>query len=249
MVVKKHLSGGGFSAIICPLCHSGGAASLAITDFDRYFRGLKWTCPFCHESLSYWQLVRQMLLSENSLAPGAVAIGLGRASYGTLTLKRDKPQDLKLSEIGVPDDAKVLGVFLTPNGTGGLFPAFTLQSFTRASIPHDFYIHPLSMSGGSGPTEVSILCNWLSPTTDPEVIPLVNAVESYSTADYGNAVIPACVAVELKLYSVLHAHFMRFAGRKKSRTFSKIEPRFRVNCLRYCPRSCLPSILLHSRRR
>ncbi|GIJ30642.1 hypothetical protein Vqi01_58040 [Micromonospora qiuiae] len=52
----------------------------------------------------------------------------------------------------------------------------------------------------------------MAPTGDPELVPLWSAIEAYSSGAYQEAIVPAAVAVEYKLASVLRAYFKQFAG-------------------------------------
>ncbi|MEU9510435.1 hypothetical protein AB0D32_29615 [Micromonospora sp. NPDC048170] len=212
----------GFSGMPCVSCTTI-SAPLTDADFADYFRGGLWTPSACNHSVSLWRAVRAAVGSDHALMPGAVAISVAKLSFGELTLKRKETVNLDLHHIGVPEGARILGVFLTPHGgneeDGWLAPAISAQSFTTAPIPHQFWLHGFAAQGGSDSTNVNVLCSWVDPVSDPELLPLWSAVEAYTAGSYQDVIVPASVAVESKLGSVLHAHFRQFAGREKVERF------------------------------
>jgi hypothetical protein len=222
---------GSFSGFTCPECGEI-APPLDDKDFDAYFRGGSWSCQKCGAQASILKLLTDAIRSDNPLLPGAVGLGAANSAFASITLHPDSTLELNLAELGVPEEAMVLGVSLTPVGvpeTGVLIPATFVQQVTRASVPHVLHLFGRSLGEEAQPTTVNVLCTWLSDSVEPEMQPLMSAIEAYSEGDYRQAIVPASVAVEDKLGSVLRAHYMQFAGRDRSTGFYRTAQRSVIN--------------------
>jgi hypothetical protein len=191
-------------------------------DFDDFFHGSSWTCPHCGESASLWNLLLDSLRSDHLLMPGAVAIGAASSAHGQIILEREGGTLLNLSELGVPSEATVLAVWLTPgpsdNEPGFLTPAIVAQSLTRQPVPHEVFLIGHPVNGGADSVPVGVMCTWFN-LTEPEAEPLMTAMQAYSEGAYRQAIVPASVAVEDKLGSVLRDYFQQFAGKEKVESF------------------------------
>jgi hypothetical protein len=211
-----------FSGLPCPKCGHVIEAP-GSTEFDGYFRKASRQCPFCNENIPLWSSLLGAMRAENSLMPGAVALGAARSTFGTITLRRDVPTTLDLSQLDVPPDSTVLSIHFTVVGgasPGFLTPALMSQSVTRDSIPHVLSIFPARVDGGADENVMNVLCTWFdSAGVDLEAEALLSAIESYSEGKYRQAIVPASVAVEDKLNSVLRSHFGQFAGKDKVSSF------------------------------
>ncbi len=210
---------GNYSGFPCPSC---GTLSqpLEDPDFDGFFRGASWICLACDVRTSVWTLLLDSLRSDNPLTPGAVAIGAATSAFGEIVLERELGTELNLAELGVPPEANVLGVYLTPLGgeQGVLFPTMMVQSLTREPVSHELYFFGHSIQGGAESTRVTVMCTWFN-LTEPEAEPLMTALQAYSEGAYRQAIVPASVAVEDKLGSVLRDYFQQFAGKEKVESF------------------------------
>jgi hypothetical protein len=168
-------------------------------------------------------LLSRVFESQNPFTPGASAIDMAKSSAALITLKRNEATILNLSTLGVPENARILSVFLTPNSTesneGFLYPGIVLQSIKRGPIPRDHLLHPIPFFGGEDIANIAVLCSWMDPAADPELSPLATALEAYDAGADQEVIVPAAVAVEFKLGSVLRDYYLRFAGRKKVETF------------------------------
>jgi hypothetical protein len=207
-----------YSGLPCPSC--GIPSHFEDAAFDGFFRGSSWICLACDMHGSLWTMLLDSLRSDNQLAPGAVAIGAATSAFGQIVLEREHGTGLNLAELGVPPEANVLGVYLTPIGSeqGVLFPAMTVQSLTRKPVSHELFFFGHPIQGGAESTRVGVMCTWFNPT-EPEAEPLMTALQAYSEGSYRQAIVPASVAVEAKLGSVLRDYFQQFAGKEKVESF------------------------------
>jgi len=129
-----------------------------------------------------------------------------------LTLRRDEPAILDLSELGVPSDADVLGVYFTPitdMANGFLQPGLRAQRIVQGQpIPHHLELHPIAIFGGSDRTDVEVYCVWVPPQ-QKDLAPLAVAMISYEARHYEEVIVPSCIVFEQKLKSELTNYFAK----------------------------------------
>lgn len=209
----------------CPGCHRAHPQA-SQDDFRAYFAGELWTCD-CGHQVSLWDLLLTYMRDDNPFAPAIAAVGLGRWTILQVEMAAGQTVPLFLNEHGVPEDATVVDIFITPNSsTDGalLLPALGLQRLHASDLPHSMTLHPVGFSsiGEASPelqSRASILVIWLPPPAEPELESLHSAARAFATGDYRGSIVPAQVSVEAKLYQVLSNHFSRFAGKDHVKSF------------------------------
>lgn len=160
--------------------------------------------------------------------PSIVSLGLGEITVLTHPLEPDATFTVDLESHGVPPDATIVDIVLTPNSSGDalpLAPALHLQHLhTRGFSPllrvtPTWWIPESERSDHYSPTLLSIMAIWLPAQAEPEMEPLLSAAKAFTTGDFRGAIIPAQVAVELKLSKVLAAHLAQFGSREEVQGF------------------------------
>ncbi|QDW30051.1 hypothetical protein FFF93_009955 [Arthrobacter sp. KBS0702] len=135
--------------------------------------------------------------------------------------------ELDLADWGVPPEAQILSLTFTPQaepGGGVLVPAALQQHLTKGPIAHVQRFVAWPLSGNPQTCEVTVGCVWLDSQAEVGMEPLVAAIESFSNKEYRAAVIPAMVAVEVKLNSVLAEHYSAFRAKKHAVDFLNDTP-------------------------
>lgn len=196
-------------------------------DFVDYFEGRLWLCPACRHSEDLWSLLLARTLDDHPLMPGIVSLGLGAFTIVTTPLNRDVTLTVDFAEHGIPNDATIIDIVATPETASGgpaLFPALGIQHLQIRGLPHSLVLHPVlwpstQATGGPAATQVNILIIWVPAATEPEQEPLFSAGKAFTTGDYRGAIMPAQIAIELKLGQVLGDHFSQFAGKDAVRRF------------------------------
>ncbi len=202
-------------------------SSPAEDHFVDYFEGRPWVCAACGHSEDLWSLLLARVLDDHPLMPGVVSLGLGAFTVIAAPLELDVTLVVDFAEHGIPNDATVIDVVMTPQTTSegpGLFPAVGVQHLQTSGLPHSLALHPVawpSAPGAADPaaTQVNIMIIWMPAATEPEQEPLFSAGKAFTTGDYRGAIVPAQIAVELKLGQVLSDHFSQFAGKDAVRQF------------------------------
>jgi len=202
---------GNYTGFACPACHRS-SPPVTDEDYDAYFRGRHWTCPHCPHQSSLWKLIGELVRNEHPLTPGAVGLGLATTSLGHFPLRADEWLTIDLSAMGVPPEADVISVVMTPGAA--VFPLAHMQQTRPGPVPHAFSLFGKSLELDATEAIVNLMCIWFSPGQDPTLQPLVAAVEACTNARFREAVVPASVAVEDKLGAALYMHYSQFAGRK-----------------------------------
>ncbi len=112
----------------------------------------------------------------------------------------------------------------TTSEAPGLFPAVGVQHLQIRGLPHSLVLYPVSWpfspaATDPAATDVNIMVIWMPAPVEPEQEPLFSAAKAFTTGDYRGAIVPAQIAVELKLGQVLTNHFSQFAGKDVVRQF------------------------------
>lgn len=195
--------------------------------FVDYFEGRPWVCAACGHNEDLWSLLLPRILDDHPLMPGVVSLGLGAFTVISAPLEPDQTLLVDFAEHGMPEDATVIDVVMTPQTTSerpGLFPAVGVQHLQTRGLPHSLALHPVMCPPTQGvvepaDTQVNVMVIWMPAPSEPEQEPLFSAGKAFATGDYRGAIVPAQIAVELKLGQVLTDHFSRFAGKDAVRQF------------------------------
>lgn len=184
----------------------------------------------CGHLQSLWQTYLHSLVRENPLHPAIAVLGLGGLTILSARLEKDRPLLLDFTAHGVPEDAIIFHINMTPElndrATNDLtmWPAISVQDLQTGFIPRVLTLHPVPLNTGAildGVSEmkVNILALWAKPPVEPEQEALFTAAKAFTNGDYRGAVIPAQVAMELKLNQVLTSHYNQFGGRESVHSF------------------------------
>ena len=201
----------------CPNCKQSVFAVDAANLYS-YFQAAPICCEKCNRPVDWWTL----LLKHAELRIPFYLYGLVGA-YTTLFVLRMKPNEitpLDLADIGVPADAHILNMNYTPNGPG-LFP---IEVHGNAPIrhfaPHKLQLFGLPFGEPATSTPVAISVSWVQTVHGEESWQnLVQALEAYSINKFDSAIVPANVAVESRLASLLQEYYSRFASQNRIEDF------------------------------
>src|SRR3989304_2403692 len=165
--------------LACPNCSQVFTISDEIT--EGYFRGENSSCPSCNRPFDWWDTllrhIREGTFFLNALTP----VG-ARSSLFKITLRQNHFTELKLSDYGIPTDAKILNIAYTPEGS--LFPAeFYGNVPQRHIVPHVVRLYPVPLEEGPHTdTEVNVMVTWVPHTgSDYAWQNLVDAFEAYES--------------------------------------------------------------------
>lgn len=84
-----------------------------------YFKGVQIPCPNCGEALDWWDLMVTSI-RENGWPLGVFALIGAQSTWNMIMLYPNRSTQLRLAEMGIPDDAKVLDINYTTQDDGGL---------------------------------------------------------------------------------------------------------------------------------
>ena len=131
--------------------------------FEAFFSGTDIQCPSCKQSVDWWQTA-QREVSENFMFNQAFGLVSARSTIFRVLLKSGTRTSYRLTDFGIPPDAKVLYVNYTPSGP--LFPAELHGNVVTAKRSRqEVYLWPVPPRNDQAPadTEVSVFC-YLGPT-------------------------------------------------------------------------------------
>lgn len=168
--------------------------------------GLRWR-------LSIWEQVLDGLRGAAAAFSGLVAVG-GAVRWTTVTLSRDRTTLLDLTALGVPSDAILHRITMTPQPVreedaepgeenSYLFPAVLMGgTLGVVRLPSHLTLAPVAQPPGSvGPRrqEVAAHVQYVTPHDEPAWQRLSKAFIAHGNADYASAVLDAHTAADLEL--------------------------------------------------
>lgn len=152
-------------------------------------------------------------------------VGAQTTSF-TMPLRPGIRAKYRLSEKGIPPEAKVLHVNYSPNTCGGANPVFPLEWHgnvpTRRFVSDEVILHPVPVTDGEPPTEskLGVMITWVPHgAADHSWQSLFDAFEEFVAGRYASIVVPANVAVESSLFPVLTRLIDQFVGKKRTDEF------------------------------
>lgn len=207
------------SLALCPHCSQGISVSLIRT--QTYLLGGEIKCDRCHEKLDWWKTIL-FNLKENFMLTWALSPVGAQHTLFDFPLLPGKVTEIKFSDYGVPVTAKILGVTYTPGG-GSLFP-IELHGNTpiRHEIPKEIAIYPRPGTETPIETQVTAMVTWVDAGIDDYSWQnLVDSFEYFSTNRFQKCVIPANVAVEAKLSTLVFRYYRMTASEENVKNLLK----------------------------
>lgn len=202
-------------------CSSCGATfSLRGDFFDRGRIIVTVKCPSCGVEIEPWRFVREMF---NDPFPSTLFAALGAKSQQFTTklfLNSETRYDLYAE--GLPKDAVILEVNYIPEGMfcaelgGALRRQRPRGGFLQLWGHHTYTIADIGKSEGI----VRLSVTWVQ--SSPEDVAwrnLVDAFDAFADRDFEDAIIPANVAVEAKLYPLIEREFSGVTSPDRLRSF------------------------------
>lgn len=204
----------------CPSC--GAPIQIEEGLFERFFSSISIQCPSCKQPLDWWQTAFREV-SENFMFNQAFSLISARSKIFRVILQPGKRTSYRLTDFGIPPDAKVLYVNYTPSGS--LFPAELHGNVATAKTSRQVvYLWPVPLGNDQVPseTEVSVFVTWVPHSQlDDSWKNIVTAFEAYVASDYAATVVPANVAVELALSIMLNNYLPQYVGKERTKSFLK----------------------------
>jgi hypothetical protein len=183
----------------------------------EHLRGGANTCGSCHISLNWWDITRSAI-TENFMGNEALGFVGAMSTYFSLELNPNERTIYKFSEHGIPTNARVLYINYTPQG-GTLFPLeFHGNVPTRRFLRDEVVLFPVAFAKGETPTRtpVSVLITWIPHgESDDAWQNLSDAFDAYIADKYNAVIVPANVAVESSLLSLMTTYLDAAASRKR----------------------------------
>lgn len=192
----------------CPSCNTPLVAGPAqmLTYFSTFPAAPP--CPTCSAPVDWWATI-VAALEDNFFFVKALELVGARSTVLVETLKRDSPLEIDLDTAGIPTEARILAVNITPQGS--LFPAEVRQHyFANDHIRHKLFLHPVQLGDQAAPEEVilSVMVTWFRAPGQLEGEYLFDALHGFavetrtdqlthSAPRWDRLIIPANLALEL----------------------------------------------------
>lgn len=190
--------------------------------FEAFFERSEIRCTCCGKPVQLWKTSLREI-SENFMLNQAFSLVSARTTVFSIWLKPSQSTQYKLSDFGVPEDAKILYVNYT--SCGNLWPIELHGNVPTLRGPRQtMHLWPVPPRDGDVPkdTEVNVMVTWVPHSKfDDSWKNLVAAFEAYASNDYQSSVVPANVAVESTLGITLNAYLSQFVSRERIESFLK----------------------------
>lgn len=188
-----------------------------------YFIGKKVFCRDCRSEIDWWRAVKRAITENFMLTQAFSTIG-ATSSIIEITLKKGERTHFKMSDYGIPKTAKILHVNYSPEH--GLFPLEIHGNVATNRTRYDqVTVYPMPMPPLEDGEEVieckaHVLVTWIEHSSmDASWKNMIAAFEAYNNDEIGSAIVPANVAVENTLSSVLYRYISRYVGNNKAEVF------------------------------
>ncbi len=188
---------------------------------EKYFKSEPISCTKCNSEIDWWTTI-QHAIKENFMLNQAFSTLEAKTNLIDLHLEPNTRTRIKLTENGIPSDARILYINYTPQG-GGLFPIEI-----HGNVPHrrilggEIWIYPIPISNDDSvsTTKVSVMITWVKHSADENsLVNITDAFESYSTDQYQDSIVPANVAVESALSKLLSTYISEMVSKKRTEDF------------------------------
>lgn len=188
---------------------------------EKYFKGESISCAKCNSEIDWWATI-QHAIRDNFMLNQAFQTLEAKTKLINLHLEPNTRTRIKLSENGIPADARVLYINYTPQD-GGLFPIEI-----HGNVPHrrrtddEIWIYPMPGAGvhSVSTTKVSVMITWIKHSSDENsLVNITDAFESYSSDRYQDSIVPANVAVESALSKLLSTYISEIVSKEKTEDF------------------------------
>jgi hypothetical protein len=180
-------------------------------------------CAHCGERFDLWQVVLETATRRSPLGAWALAsLGAGQTSL-LLTIETGKGYSVKLTDYGIPADAKILRRNYTSQGGD-----VTTMEWHGNSPPLRFPGTVLNLLGvplGEGPLprtgRVSINVVWIRSGESDAWPYLVTAFEAAAAGDYAPSLVFAQSAVEVLMMPLIEQRIRRHASAERVKNFMR----------------------------
>ncbi len=205
-----------------PCIHCSTVIEVAQDFATAYCAGIQPPCPACGIPVNWWDTLLQAFLHD---FPGLVSLPAVGATntFFQIAVQPYQYQDIAFTDYGVPQDAHILDVFLTPyspvtlyqsvGGSNRLARHHVLQSSIR--------LYTVPWGEGTGePGSVQVAVTWVQNANSGEARKsLIDAAQNFSIGDFESAIIPANNAVELAITRLIEEFLTRVEAARHDKSY------------------------------
>lgn len=202
--------------IPCPLCvHSLGPLEDTTGPF---FESGEVRCNNCGNSIDLWEAGKKAAALSMGAQMTVACVGATQTFF-EFDLRVGEHKELDFATVGVPDGAMILGLAFTPHGR-----CFPLIWHGNNALVRFFGLKfvvcgiPMEMGGDEG--SVTGLVTWVERGERAEsLLYLTDAMEALSSRRFRHVILPAHIAFELEIMSLLRMVLERHASKDRVRDF------------------------------
>jgi hypothetical protein len=202
----------------CPACKD--QVAIEAKHIVSYFEARPIRCPNCGIDLDWWKIACREVEANFMYNLPFYFIGAQSLSF-QIMLQPGTRRIFRLTEYGIPADAKILYINYTPQGPN-LWP-LEIHGNTpmRKRDRQEIALYPAPPPNEVGvETEVAVWVSWVHGTADDESWQsLVDAFEAHCNEAYPSMVVPANVAVEATLSRLMTVYLEKFISKKTVEDF------------------------------
>lgn len=205
--------------LTCPLCGKHFVLINREMAITLYVRNIPIRCPSCHERLDLWSLLIEYINTD--FFPHQVLRLVGSSeSLFKISMKPNIPYEICFTDHGVPVDAEILYINLTPGTDKGVYTALMRNQYFPQKAPRRVGLLVCADADSASESEIHVAVSWIHPTPDASSWQaLADAFESFHLGDYQGSIIPANVAVESMVRRLVSRVISQFSSRERVDSF------------------------------
>lgn len=177
------------------------------------------SCSNCGVEVDLWQTARTVARNGLNGLWGLPSLG-AKNTFFTFSLAPGETKEIDLANFAVSEDAVILSVIYTPNGSG-CFPVEIHGNDARrraSSRKFQVFGRPFKEPGSTIPIATSVC--WTDQRGDPDAwIMLADALHAAASEQYSRVLVPAHSAFEIGLNHLLKDIFSRQAPKDDVKRF------------------------------
>jgi uncharacterized protein YlaI len=151
--------------LTCPLCGKHFVLINREMAITLYVRNIPIRCPSCHERLDLWSLLIEYINTD--FFPHQVLRLVGSSeSLFKISMKPNIPYEICFTDHGVPVDAEILYINLTPGTDKGVYTALMRNQYFPQKAPRRVGLLVCADADSASESEIHVAVSWIHPTPD-----------------------------------------------------------------------------------
>ena len=216
MAIEIKTVGVGFG-IPCPHCLYGFPP--LSKSAPLFFESGSVTCGNCHKSSSLWEAALHVVRGSGGSFFAVNSLG-AMMTHFLFNLAAGEHKELDLTAEGVPQDATILRLNMTPQSSDYFAQVKHGNSAGTRLLGPKVYVYGMPIGSGTAGGKIAAMVTWIRGKDAAESwVYLIDAFEAISSGRFWHVILPAHVAFEIALIPLLKRELEKRIARERVRDF------------------------------